>query len=491
MNINRIKTVAMSFLVSAVITAQTSYDAARLIGQEMNGTARSIGMGGAMSAFGNDLSVIKSNPAGIGTYKQFDANFSLSFSGTSTEMTNPGTDLINIYGLNENVKYDSRTKKTDIGAAFDNISFVIYNEVLGYSSLKNVNFAFSYRRLKDIDRSVDYYDDFIDYNEFREYGNNEENKIGSYDFNVSFNHNDRFYWGFTLGILNASYWSNGYYYHCFFDAPSDDWYDYTAVDRMNEIYGKGFDMALGAIFRPIDNIRLGISFKTPTWYSVEQTYRDYLYADQGTVTVIDDEPEHFSQTISYNVTTPWVMNLSAGFTFLKTAIGFEYEKNFADRVYLRQSGFELTEQGSFDLQAYDTYKIGIEQNINKISLRAGYSVTSSMFKAGQTQYMEDTDFNNYRRDFESDKLGVQRNITFGLGYCSSPSSFGEQFYLDAAYVVGIKKYQLCMGGSDVVYNYPDTYSSGGDLLPLPYYPNPFSDYRDVTGKLILTAGFYF
>lgn len=486
MNTIRIKILAISLFVCAGIKAQTSYDAARVMGQEMNGTARYIGMGGAMSAFGNDLSVIKSNPAGIGTYKQFDVNFSLSFSGTSTKMTNQGTDLINIYGFNENVKYESKTKKSDIGAAFDNISFVICNESDGFGSLKNVNFAFSYRRLKDIDRSVDYYDDFLDYDEFREYGNNDENKINSYDFNISFNHDDRFYWGFTVGILDASYWSNGYYYHCFYDTPTDKWYDYTAVDRMNEIFGKGFDMALGAIFRPIDNIRLGVSLKTPTWYSMDQRYQDYLYADQGTA----KDGELFSQSVSYNVTTPWVMNLSAGLTFENTAIGFEYERNFADRVSLRQSSRKLEDQGSYDLQSYDTYKVGIEQNINKMSIRAGYAVTSTMFKEGQMQYMGDTEFNSYRRDFESDKLGVQRNITFGIGYCSSPSYNGEQFYLDAAYVVGVKKYQLCMGGSDVVYNYPDTYSDG-NLLPLPYYPNPFSDYRDITGKFILTAGFYF
>ena len=107
MNTIRIKILAISLFVCAGIKAQTSYDAARVMGQEMNGTARYIGMGGAMSAFGNDLSVIKSNPAGIGTYKQFDVNFSLSFSGTSTKMTNQGTDLINIYGFNENVKYES------------------------------------------------------------------------------------------------------------------------------------------------------------------------------------------------------------------------------------------------------------------------------------------------------------------------------------------------------------------------------------------------
>src|SRR5574344_544616 len=475
---------SMITLSSVCVFAQTSYDAARIIGQDLNGTARYIGMGGAMNAFGNDISVIKSNPAGIGTYKNSEGNMSLSFFGSSTKMTNPGTEQIYLGDFSTNIEYQGNKMESDIKPAFDNISFVICNESDGYGSLKNVNFAFSYRKLRNDNRTVDYYDDFTELDEFREYGNNEENKISSYDFNISFNHDDIFYWGLTMGILHSSYWSNGYFYHCYLDGS--EWVDYTAVDRMNEIFGKGFDMALGAIFRPIDNIRLGVSLKTPTWYSMDQRYQDYLYADQGTA----KDGKLFSQSVSYNVTTPWVMNLSAGLTFENTAIGFEYERNFADRVSLRQSSRKLEDQGSYDLQSYDTYKVGIEQNINKISLRAGYAVTSTMFKEGQMQYMGDTEFNSYRRDFESDKLGIQRNITFGIGYCSSPSYNGEQFYLDAAYVVGVKKYQLCMGGSDVVYNYPDTYSDG-NLLPLPYYPNLFSDYRDITGKLILTAGFYF
>lgn len=481
---------ALKYIILSMITlsrvcvfAQTSYDAARIIGQDLNGTARYIGMGGAMNAFGNDISVIKSNPAGIGTYKKSEGNMSLSFFGSSTKMTNPGAEQIYLGNFLTSIDYQGDKMESDIKAAFDNLSFVICNESNGYGSLKNTNFAFSYRKLKNDNRTVDNYDDFTELNEFREYGNSEESKINSYDFNISFNHDDIFYWGVTLGLLDASYWSNGYYYHCY--KEGSDWLDYTAVDRMNEINAKGFDMSIGAIFRPISNIRLGLSFKSPTWYSVDQTYQDYLYSyeDIETKTIHrKQDPDLFSQSISYDVTTPWVMNMSAGLTYGNTALGFEYEKNFANRVTLRQSGRLINEQGSYDLQDYDTYKVGIEQNIDKISLRAGYSVTSSMFKAGQTQYMGDTGFNGGRRDNESDKLGISRNITCGIGYCSAPSSLGEQFYIDAAYVVGIKKSTLCMGGNDLIWNY-----KVADY----FYPNQFSDYKEITGKLVITAGFTF
>ena len=56
--------VVLTMSVSALF-AQTQYDAARIANTELNGTARFVGMGGAMGALGADISVIGTNPAGI------------------------------------------------------------------------------------------------------------------------------------------------------------------------------------------------------------------------------------------------------------------------------------------------------------------------------------------------------------------------------------------------------------------------------------------
>ena len=44
---------ACSLLWSAQAMAQTAYDAVRYAGDELNGTARFVGMGGAMGSFGS------------------------------------------------------------------------------------------------------------------------------------------------------------------------------------------------------------------------------------------------------------------------------------------------------------------------------------------------------------------------------------------------------------------------------------------------------
>ena len=44
--------IAVATLLSSVANAQTIYDAAKFTGKDLNGTARFVGMGGAMGALG-------------------------------------------------------------------------------------------------------------------------------------------------------------------------------------------------------------------------------------------------------------------------------------------------------------------------------------------------------------------------------------------------------------------------------------------------------
>ena len=56
----------LTSLVSVVAFGQDIYKVADLSTVDLNGTARYVGMGGAMSALGGDLSTMSSNPAAIG-----------------------------------------------------------------------------------------------------------------------------------------------------------------------------------------------------------------------------------------------------------------------------------------------------------------------------------------------------------------------------------------------------------------------------------------
>ncbi|MDE6173655.1 MAG: TonB-dependent receptor, partial [Bacteroides sp.] len=74
-----------SLLVSAGMNAQTIYDVTKMTEKDLNGTARFVGIGGAMGALGGDISTIATNPAGIGIYRSNDATVSFGFSSIGTE----------------------------------------------------------------------------------------------------------------------------------------------------------------------------------------------------------------------------------------------------------------------------------------------------------------------------------------------------------------------------------------------------------------------
>jgi len=440
---------------SLSVGAQTSFDAAKLYEEELNGTARYMGMAGAMSALGSDPSVIGHNPAGIGTYRTSDLNASVSFFGTSTN-TDPLYTAAN-QGLSNGIYYYSGNLKSDINMSLDNVSVVFS----GYDGGdRYMNFGFSYHRLQNMDRTFDYLDKFFEpdktdptreYVVYRQYTESQRNKINAFDFNLSCNLSDMLYLGWTLGILSTDTWSESSFYDYY---PSEDevaiedaaylWegyggdrFEYTMVDKMNSSKGSGLNMAFGVIIRPVPGLRLGASVKTPTYFKQNIEYQDYLYAYEGTAQ--SGEPYSPTPNTDYKFTSPWKLNLSAGLTFGHTAIGAEYEKNFTQRSSLSVNNTKMLYQGANDYKDFSTFRIGLEQNIGNLALRGGYSLSESMFKDNAYVNLSDSEFNNkYRMDWQNDRPGKTKYYTCGLGYCSEPDRDGTQFYFDLAYVHGVR-----------------------------------------------------
>ena len=78
----KITMIALAMFTTVGAGAQTIYDATNIAQKELNGTARFVGMGGAMGALGGDISTIGTNPAGIGIYRSNDAMLTFGYSMT-------------------------------------------------------------------------------------------------------------------------------------------------------------------------------------------------------------------------------------------------------------------------------------------------------------------------------------------------------------------------------------------------------------------------
>ena len=116
-------------LVSSVAMAQETYENTKLIDNNLNGTARYVGMGGAMEALGADLSTIGTNPAGLGLFRK--GKVDLSFG------------LVSQTGMN---KFSSLNKT--------NMSFDQIGVVFNVNKTPNVSFniGFNYHKSRNFDQ---------------------------------------------------------------------------------------------------------------------------------------------------------------------------------------------------------------------------------------------------------------------------------------------------------------------------------------------------
>ena len=142
MKSKRIMSVAWVALLSGgMAIAQTQYDAARIMDTDLNGTARFVGMGGAMSALGGDMSTMGTNPAGIGLYRSNDFSGTISLNNTQVK-----SDFAGVTG------------KTDRSRmSFDQLGVVFSNKIGNETSVRYVNVGINYHKQRNFSRKMAMY----------------------------------------------------------------------------------------------------------------------------------------------------------------------------------------------------------------------------------------------------------------------------------------------------------------------------------------------
>ena len=446
-------TVASLAFTSFVAVAQETYENTKLIDNDLNGTARYVGMGGAMEALGADLSTIGTNPAGLGLFRK--GKNDLSFG------------LVNQTGMN---KFNSLSKTN---MSFDQIG-VVFN--LSKTPNASINIGFNYHKSRNFDQLLNaantlnnasqnkltyqkyrnqvfkerkdltysqldalYMDNLLYDNRTKKYYNfpatgylyNQENKgyIGEYDMNLSANLNDRVYLGLTMGIHDVHYKGYAEYTENF--VPNANNIPGLTLNDSREITGTGFDVKLGAIVRPMAEspFRLGAYIHTPVWYDL--TTSNYTVLTDGTAR------PNVGETYDFRVNTPWKFGLSAGTTLAdRIALGatYEYAAYNAMQTRIKDGGTYDWYYGTYyesshndrvmnnhtedALKGQHTLKLGAEARItDHFSLRAGYNYLSALYKDAAvkdgslnspgTYYASSTSYVNWKDT---------NRFTFGLGW---------------------------------------------------------------------------
>ena len=127
-------TTLLALAGAAAMNAQSAYEAETMVRSDLNGTARYVGMGGALGALGADLSTMGSNPAGTGLMRTSDVSF--SFGGLFTG--------------------HSGTLGEDRGrASVDQAGIVFVLPGSSSGSLRNVNFGINYQKKRNFMSNLD------------------------------------------------------------------------------------------------------------------------------------------------------------------------------------------------------------------------------------------------------------------------------------------------------------------------------------------------
>lgn len=521
--INLVKVTFCALLVSATVEAQTIYDATKFSTNDLNGTARFVGMGGAMGALGADVSTIGVNPAGIGLYRSNDLMTSFGFNYNDSKST---------FG-------NSIMKSNKFSGSFDNIGFVYSTKVSNESALRYVNFGFNYRKVKDFNKTFsmsgdygrgisqtnlmgqlcnregnpDFYSEYLnpldlmhkeafynhdvpwlgamayeaflispydvlDANNNRipqmdngnvvkdkdgnicylkkyagylgfenpsvsgNYYSKESGGIHSFDFNSAINLNDQVYLGATLGLYDIDYLRTTEYSESFAATSATGHKgSYTLTNRL-KTEGAGVDFKLGVIIRPVENspLRFGAAVHTPIFYKITQYANTQLayntwdaehasYA-HGTATPVDADQRYMEGMTDYQLQTPWVYNLSAGYTVGKMlALGAEYEyKDYSTSRLKYNDGANMELENDMAkkmLKGTNTFRLGAELKVvPEFAIRTGYNYSSTAFNKDafllipQNSVITNTEYLNNKS---------VSNYTLGLGYK------GSSFYADIAY----------------------------------------------------------
>ncbi len=386
-------------LMAAPAVAQETYQDTKMAENSLTGTARYIGMGGAMEALGAEISTISTNPAGIGLFRSSQVSLSagvVTQSGGSTYMDDGKWNLRLNDASKTKASFDqigvvwspNKGKDSYINLAFNYHKSTNFNQILNATgSLAQasqnrltaakmsymVNNGWSMNDMKYVWTGVDKgYESMFNYSPITSiqsaayntlsgdsylYGQYQRGYIGEYSFNISGAIKNRVWLGVTFGLHDVHYQSNSSYGEALAG---------NAAVQNNEqikITGTGFDVKFGAIVRPVESspFRIGAYVNTPVFYSL--TMRSALDMDAiglptsfapSDASIGTDGLYSPSYTATcdydYRLNTPWKVGVSLGHTVGgKLALGATYEYAWYNYMDNR-----IKNGGYYDYY-YDTY----------------------------------------------------------------------------------------------------------------------------------------
>jgi long-subunit fatty acid transport protein len=284
---------------------------------------------------------------------------------------------------------------------------------------------------------------------------------------MGLNLQDKWYFGGTLSIPFLNYSRHATYQESDATSNPNNNFNYFQANESLQTKGVGINLKLGLIFKPVENVRLGLAFHTPTAYQLTDDYTAEVVTDlegyggagvktQSSTDLTNGQPLESR----YRLTTPWRVILSGSYIFSEVE-NVQNQKGFitADVEYLNYKDASFHDVNN-DASSADYYhsltKTLANVYKNAINARIGGELKFNTFmvRLGGAYY---------GNPYQSQSSNLLR-VTGGLGYRN------KGVFLDLAYVYSMYK--------DV--NFP---------YQLQDKPNTPADLKTNKGNVVLSLGF--
>jgi len=457
-------------LVIGVISMSLTYaqditDALRYSEDDVQGTARFRALSGAFGALGGDMSAISINPAGSSVFNLSHISLSLSNANNKNEVqyfngfddaSNSNVDLNQIGAafVFKNRNGDSDWRKFTLAIAYDKVQdydddwfahgtnpnnsidsyFLAYSNGLRLDEISafegesytdayaDIGSSFGFGNQQaflgyesyilepetDDDANTVYTSNISGGNYNHEYTYAATGYNGKFTINASTQYGENLLLGVNLNTHFINYDRSTYLYESNNNAGS--LIQEVGFENNLSTIGSGFSIQLGGILKLTEQFRVGVSYNTPTWYTIEEetTQNIATTRDEGGTSTITQsiDPQIINLFPEYKIQTPGKLTGSIAYIFGDSGlISFDYStKNYGNAKFKPTSDSYFASQNndiSNALTNAATYRIGGEYRYERLSFRAGYRLEESPYKNKKT-------------------VGDLTGYSFGLGY-----SFGK------------------------------------------------------------------
>ncbi|RYF90852.1 MAG: hypothetical protein EOO03_02745 [Chitinophagaceae bacterium] len=437
----------------ATVFAQVPEDALRYSWYPQNGSARALAIGGAMGSLGGEITSTFVNPAGIGFYKTREVVLSpgLAFNKLKADYRqNSSSDKKNSFGLGPTGFVFGSPNRYNPGSSMAFSIAVMqtanFNRSVRYNGLNNFS-SFSEQFAEEFAKSNYSIDDvlttmsplpyssalglqtylidtvrvggvlqvrgapegILDAGQALQQDMLHTSTGGIYELALAgaFNSNDKWYFGGTLGVPIVNYRSNTQFTEK--DTSASNMNGFTSFDYRDNFTstGVGFNVKLGAIYKPQEFIRIGLALHSPSVYFLT----DERTANLSTAL---ESPSGVSETFSASSTTftnsqpgearymqnsPWRAIISGSYVFREIE-DVQKQKGFitADIEYVNHKGSRFGSDAEVPTQSEKDYykalnevvkdqykgafnfKLGGEVKFNTIMARLGAAYYGNPYK---------------------------------------------------------------------------------------------------------------